>query len=164
MSRRLDISHTAPPTRPIYPWDPFIWSASWFFYHENESKNNKMSPGSVASYDLKNDINLFYSRCFRMLDTDYKFYLAFENSNCKDYITEKFFVNGLGWVLLFTTKSQLWNNFKIQPQCFTNRDGSVSRRISKSSSFKLLHSCQPVQRSQGISGIFTRARSKWWKV
>jgi len=36
------------------------------------------------------------SRCFSMLDTDYKFYLAFENSNCKDYITEKFFVNGLG--------------------------------------------------------------------
>ena len=55
-----------------------------------------MSPGTDASYDLKNDINLFYSRCFRMLDTDYKFYLAFENSNCKDYITEKFFVNGLG--------------------------------------------------------------------
>ncbi|XP_023336037.1 glycoprotein 3-alpha-L-fucosyltransferase A [Eurytemora carolleeae] len=36
------------------------------------------------------------SKCFNMLNTDYKFYLAFENSNCKDYITEKFFVNGLG--------------------------------------------------------------------
>ncbi|KAH8370402.1 hypothetical protein KR093_003321 [Drosophila rubida] len=34
-------------------------------------------------------------RCFDILDNDYKFYLAFENSNCKDYITEKFFVNAL---------------------------------------------------------------------
>ncbi|KAJ0172252.1 hypothetical protein K1T71_012225 [Dendrolimus kikuchii] len=33
--------------------------------------------------------------CVEMLDRDYKFYLAFENSNCRDYITEKFFVNGL---------------------------------------------------------------------
>lgn len=33
--------------------------------------------------------------CFNMLNKDYKFYLAFENSNCRDYITEKFFVNGL---------------------------------------------------------------------
>ncbi|KAK9498301.1 hypothetical protein O3M35_002966 [Rhynocoris fuscipes] len=36
------------------------------------------------------------SKCFDMLGKDYKFYLAFENSNCREYITEKFFVNGLG--------------------------------------------------------------------
>lgn len=36
------------------------------------------------------------SKCFEMLNRDYKFYLAFENSNCRSYITEKFYVNGLG--------------------------------------------------------------------
>lgn len=35
------------------------------------------------------------NKCFEMLNRDYKFYLSFENSNCRDYITEKFFINGL---------------------------------------------------------------------
>ncbi|XP_022913644.1 glycoprotein 3-alpha-L-fucosyltransferase A [Onthophagus taurus] len=34
-------------------------------------------------------------KCFELLDKEYKFYLAFENSNCRDYITEKFYINGL---------------------------------------------------------------------
>ena len=34
-------------------------------------------------------------QCFEMLNTDYKFYLAFENSNCGDYITEKFWLTAL---------------------------------------------------------------------
>ena len=33
--------------------------------------------------------------CFDMLNKDYKFYLSFENSNCREYITEQFFFNGL---------------------------------------------------------------------
>lgn len=35
------------------------------------------------------------NRCDELLDSDYKFYLAFENSNCRNYITEKFFFTGL---------------------------------------------------------------------
>ena len=29
-------------------------------------------------------------KCFQLLERDYKFYLSFENSNCDEYITEKF--------------------------------------------------------------------------
>jgi len=35
------------------------------------------------------------SVCMTQLEQEYKFYLAIENSNCFDYITEKFFNNGL---------------------------------------------------------------------
>lgn len=33
--------------------------------------------------------------CYKMLEKDYKFYLAFENARCLYYITEKFFENSL---------------------------------------------------------------------
>ena len=33
--------------------------------------------------------------CFKMLQKEYKFYLAFENANCRHYITEKLFLNAL---------------------------------------------------------------------
>lgn len=50
--------------------------------------------------------------CLDILSTEYKFYLAFENSNCRDYITEKFYVNGLGYVLIHSKTVEFsWSFF-----------------------------------------------------
>ncbi|XP_012941941.1 glycoprotein 3-alpha-L-fucosyltransferase A [Aplysia californica] len=35
--------------------------------------------------------------CFQMIRSHYKFYLAFENANCHDYISEKMFINALSY-------------------------------------------------------------------
>lgn len=46
-------------------------------------------------HELKCSMNesafLSTNECYDMLEKDYKFYLAFENSFCNDYVTEKFF-------------------------------------------------------------------------
>ncbi|XP_048745363.1 glycoprotein 3-alpha-L-fucosyltransferase A-like isoform X2 [Ostrea edulis] len=50
--------------------------------------------------------------CFEMLRKDYKFYLAFENSNCRDYITEKFFRNALMYDVLPVTMGAHPDDYK----------------------------------------------------
>ena len=49
--------------------------------------------GRCGSFKCPTSLNL--EKCFQYLNKDYKFYLSFENCNCKDYVTEKFFTNGL---------------------------------------------------------------------
>ena len=66
--------------------------------------------------------------CNKMLDTDYKFYLAFENSNCKDYITEKFYVNGLEYVCC-KSSSRIHSIILFQAQRAAYCDGGTERRL-----------------------------------
>ena len=49
----------------------------------------KCSPNGLKCARSKNE------ECMDELQKDYKFYLAFENSNCRDYISEKFFTVAL---------------------------------------------------------------------
>nr|CAH8873236.1 unnamed protein product [Trichobilharzia regenti] len=77
---------------------------AWFV-----SNCNAKSPRNQYVDELSNYISIdIYGRCgfkeclrssenecFELLRKDYKFYLSFENSLCKDYVTEKFFKNAL---------------------------------------------------------------------
>ena len=76
---------------------------AWFVSNCN-AKNNRLEFAKELNNYIDVDIygacgNKKCSRhtddCKTMLSSDYKFYLSFENSNCRDYITEKFFSNAL---------------------------------------------------------------------
>lgn len=75
-----------------------------WFVSKCHSTNDRMTYAQELSKHIQVDIygqcgtlkcNRGNSECSDMLKNDYKFYLAFENSNCRDYITEKFFTNSL---------------------------------------------------------------------
>lgn len=79
-------------------------AVAWFVSNCN-TRNNRLPYATELSKFIPVDIygscgkkrcpRATADECFETLDRDYKFYLAFENSNCRDYITEKFYVNGL---------------------------------------------------------------------
>jgi hypothetical protein len=50
--------------------------------------------------------------CFKYLGENYKFYLSFENCNCEDYITEKFFMNGLSYGMIPIVMGPSKENYK----------------------------------------------------
>ena len=76
-----------------------------WFVSNCETKNNRLEYAKLLDRYITVDIygacgNYSCSRhrteqCKKMLRTDYKFYLAFENSNCQHYVTEKFFQNAM---------------------------------------------------------------------
>lgn len=47
------------------------------------------------------------SICYEMLARDYRFYLSFENSNCRHYVTEKLFLNALKYSNFYDSLDQL---------------------------------------------------------
>ncbi|VDI46233.1 Hypothetical predicted protein, partial [Mytilus galloprovincialis] len=69
----------------------------WFNYNSDFSRNIQ-----VAELKKYIDVDVYGKcgkpcstwmddSCFKNLGGDYKFYLAFENSHCEDYVTEKAF-------------------------------------------------------------------------
>ena len=77
---------------------------AWFVSNCN-ARNNRLNYakelGKFVSVDIYGRCGTLRcprkkaSDCFRKLNKDYKFYLSFENHNCRSYITEKFYWNGL---------------------------------------------------------------------
>lgn len=76
------------------------------FVSNCDTSNDRLSYAKALSQHIQVDIygdcgelscpKSEHDKCLQMLEQDYKFYLAFENSNCRQYITEKFFDNALG--------------------------------------------------------------------
>lgn len=112
---RHDSEIVTPYERWAY-YDPSVTQVKQLVrnYAENKTKqvamiaSNCYTPNDRLKYanelakyipvDIYGDCGKFNcstSECFRLLEEEYKFYLAFENSNCADYITEKLFINGL---------------------------------------------------------------------
>lgn len=116
---RHDSDIVMPYRRWAY-YDPSVTQIEQFNRNYAQHKTKQLAI-IITDCNINNDRELFYARelskynisvdvyggCgefkniesnntfLQMLDQSYKFYLAFENSNCIDYVTEKFFVNGL---------------------------------------------------------------------
>ena len=85
-------------------------SVAWFVSN-CETENERMEYAKELSKHIQVDIygpcgsdtcskHRDEKECFKTLDKDYRFYLSFENSNCKEYITEKFFRNALQYNII----------------------------------------------------------------
>uniref|UniRef100_A0A915A4C7 Fucosyltransferase n=1 Tax=Parascaris univalens TaxID=6257 RepID=A0A915A4C7_PARUN len=75
--------------------------AAWFVSHcltNNKRREYALQLQLYIQVDIYGDCGdrrIGRREGVRTLRSDYKFYLSFENSNCRDYVTEKFFDNAL---------------------------------------------------------------------
>ncbi len=70
----------------------------WFSKIDLKNLSDALLPLKVDIFGRGNKILPKTGDGFQWLSTNYKFYLAFENSNCRDYITEKVSHNALKYV------------------------------------------------------------------
>lgn len=63
--------------------------------------------------------------CFKLLNREYMFYLAFENALCDEYVTEKFFAN-YNFDIILITRSKYENNSRLPKDVFLSTDNFES--------------------------------------
>ncbi|VDO70921.1 unnamed protein product [Heligmosomoides polygyrus] len=64
-------------------------------FHHHYDRLARLIILKVDIYGACGKRSLAKKEAYRMIREKYKFYLAFENSNCRQYITEKFWINAL---------------------------------------------------------------------
>lgn len=92
----------------IFLFELYLYIVAWFVSNCGAKNNRLEFAHQLQKYidvdiyggcGTKNCPRHSGDRCLEVLAKEYKFYLAFENSNCRDYITEKFYVNALGYCI-----------------------------------------------------------------
>jgi glycoprotein 3-alpha-L-fucosyltransferase len=77
----------------------------------------------VDVYGKCGDLKCPDQNCLDYLRSNYKFYLAFENCNCDDYITEKFYANSQGMIsIVMGAPRENYESFNLPKKSFIHVD------------------------------------------
>lgn len=103
--------------------------AAWFVSNCNLTPSNRMSVakqmGKFVTVDIygkcgtKTCMKDKHEECQQMLEQDYMFYLSFENSLCRDYLTEKVFSN-MNYLIIPVLYNAAENHKFLPPNSYLN--------------------------------------------